>query len=201
MEFYEKLQQLRKQKNLTQEELAQKLYVSRTAISKWESGRGYPSIDSLKTISGFFSVSIDDLLSGEELVSLAESDQKEKATSIYGFIFGILDCMTALLFLLPIFGQEKNGIVQMIPLLAYAGRRDYILAVYVIALAVIIIFGVVQLALQNWDNRTWLKGKGIISFCLTIFVILFTIFNRQPYPSVFLLCLLLLKGILLLKQR
>ena len=55
MEFHEKLQALRKQKHLTQEELAAELFVSRTAISKWESGRGYPSIDSLKEISGFFS--------------------------------------------------------------------------------------------------------------------------------------------------
>ncbi len=51
MEFNEKLQELRKQKGLTQEELAKVLYVSRTAISKWESGRGYPNIDSLKAIS------------------------------------------------------------------------------------------------------------------------------------------------------
>ena len=48
MEFHEKLQELRKAKGLTQEELAEVLYVSRTAISKWESGRGFPSIDSLK---------------------------------------------------------------------------------------------------------------------------------------------------------
>jgi transcriptional regulator with XRE-family HTH domain len=54
MEFGEKLQELRKNKDMTQEELAEALYVSRTAISKWESGRGYPSIDSLKEISRFF---------------------------------------------------------------------------------------------------------------------------------------------------
>ena len=41
MEFNEKLQQLRTGKNLTQEQLAEQLYVSRTAISKWESGKGY----------------------------------------------------------------------------------------------------------------------------------------------------------------
>ena len=39
MEFHEKLQQLRKQRGLTQEDLAAQLYVSRTAVSKWESGR------------------------------------------------------------------------------------------------------------------------------------------------------------------
>lgn len=54
MEFHEKLQELRKSRGLTQEELAEALYVSRTAISKWESGRGYPSIDSLKEISNYF---------------------------------------------------------------------------------------------------------------------------------------------------
>ena len=55
MEFHEKLQELRKSRGLTQEELAEALFVSRTAISKWESGRGYPSIDSLKEISRYFS--------------------------------------------------------------------------------------------------------------------------------------------------
>ena len=50
MEFNEKLQELRKGKGLTQEELAQEIFVSRTAVSKWESGRGYPNIDSLKDI-------------------------------------------------------------------------------------------------------------------------------------------------------
>ena len=54
MEFNEKLQELRKSRSLTQEELAEALFVSRTAVSKWESGRGYPSIDSLKEISRFF---------------------------------------------------------------------------------------------------------------------------------------------------
>ena len=46
MEFNEKLQQLRKKSGLTQEQLAEQLYVSRTAISKWESGKGYPNIES-----------------------------------------------------------------------------------------------------------------------------------------------------------
>ena len=56
MEFNERLQELRKQKGLTQEELAKELYVSRTAVSKWESGRGYPGIESLKMIAKFFSL-------------------------------------------------------------------------------------------------------------------------------------------------
>ena len=77
MEFNEKLQELRKSRSLTQEELAEALFVSRTAISKWESGRGYPSLDSLKEISRFFSVSIDDLICSEEIISAAEDEKKD----------------------------------------------------------------------------------------------------------------------------
>ena len=78
MDFGEKFQELRKSRGLTQEELAEALFVSRTAVSKWESGRGYPSIDSLKEIAKYFSVTIDDLLSGEKLLSM----QKRKTSAI-----------------------------------------------------------------------------------------------------------------------
>lgn len=53
MEFSKKIQELRNKNKLTQEQFAEKLYVSRTAVSKWESGKGYPSIDSLKYISKY----------------------------------------------------------------------------------------------------------------------------------------------------
>ena len=62
MEFNEKLKELRKGKGLTQEELAQAIFVSRTAVSKWESGRGYPNIDSLKELAAFFSITVDELI-------------------------------------------------------------------------------------------------------------------------------------------
>lgn len=78
MEFNRKLQELRKQKGITQEELAEALFVSRTAISKWESGRGYPSIESLKAISRYYSVSIDELLSDDEILTIAEETARQK---------------------------------------------------------------------------------------------------------------------------
>ncbi len=83
MEFNEKLQQLRRNHNLTQEQLAEQLYVSRTAISKWESGRGYPNIESLKCISKLFSVTIDELLSSDELITLAETENRSNLKKIY----------------------------------------------------------------------------------------------------------------------
>ena len=93
MEFHEKLQELRKSRGLTQEELAEALFVSRTAISKWESGRGYPSIDSLKEISRYFSVSIDELLSGDQLVLIAEKENKSNLNGLCDLLFGFTDLL------------------------------------------------------------------------------------------------------------
>ena len=64
--FGEKVRNLRERHHLTQEELAQKIHVSRNAVSKWETGKGYPSLDSLKLLAALFDVSIDELLSEEE---------------------------------------------------------------------------------------------------------------------------------------
>ena len=67
MTFGEKLKKLRIDNQLTQDELAEKIYVTRTAISKWETDKGYPSIDSLKQLSNLFEVSIDELISDSDI--------------------------------------------------------------------------------------------------------------------------------------
>ena len=130
MEFHEKLQELRKQKNLTQEELSEMLFVSRTAISKWESGRGYPSIDSLKAIAQFFGITIDDLLSNRELICIAEEDSCKKTQHMRDLVFGLLDCSIGMLFFLPLFGQQVNGIIYQVPLLSLENLPLYIKSAY-----------------------------------------------------------------------
>ena len=65
MEFNEKLQELRKSKGLTQEELAQAIYVSRTAVSKWESAQCYPDISLIPQLAEIFKISIDELFGKE----------------------------------------------------------------------------------------------------------------------------------------
>ena len=73
MTFAEKLKELRKQKGISQEQLAEKIYVSRQAITKWESGNGIPDIENLIAISNLFNESLDSLLSEEKsLVSKHE---------------------------------------------------------------------------------------------------------------------------------
>ena len=122
MELNEKLQELRKSKGMTQEELAEALYVSRTAISKWESGRGTPSIESLKQISAFFSVSIDDLLSAEKILSLAEQEHKVNQQNRIHLWTGIIDLCSAGLIFLPLYPNAVGQTVYAVNLLSYTNR-------------------------------------------------------------------------------
>ena len=82
MTFGEKLKKLRTDNNLTQDELASKIFVTRTAISKWETDNGYPSIESLKQLSHVFGVSIDDLISDSDIENKKLLEDK-KARKMY----------------------------------------------------------------------------------------------------------------------
>lgn len=68
MTFAKKLKDIRKQAGMSQEQLAEKLQVSRQAVTKWETDAGIPDIENLKAISTLFDVSIDDLLSNNNEV-------------------------------------------------------------------------------------------------------------------------------------
>lgn len=201
MEFSKKLQELRKQKGLTQEELAQKLYVSRTAISKWESGRGYPSIDSLKEIAKFFCVTVDQLLSGEEVLTIAQEDHKQKTGHLRDLVFGLLDLSVIMFFFLPLFGQNAGTFVEEVSLLELTGIQAYLKTGYFICVIATILLGVLTLALQNWEGAFWVKSKGKLSLGLTGLTVLLFIFCRQAYAAAFLFIFFAVKAFLLLKKQ
>ena len=83
MTFGEKLKKLRNDNGLTQEQLADKIFVTRTAISKWETDKGFPSIDSLKAISNLFNIKIDDLISDEDIENKKILDEKVAKSCYY----------------------------------------------------------------------------------------------------------------------
>ena len=200
MEFHEKLQELRKQKGLTQEELAESLYVSRTAISKWESGRGYPNIDSLKTISKFFSVTIDELLSGEEVLTIAEEDQKQKESILRDMVFGLLDLGAAIVFFVPFFGQKTDGYVQAVSLLLLAEIAPYLKAAYFVMVIGMVAFGISTLVLQNYRGAFWVRNKSILSLLINTATALLFIISSQPYAAAFVFMFLVIKGVMLIKK-
>lgn len=200
MEFYEKLQQLRKQKGLTQEELAACLYVSRTAVSKWESGRGYPNIDSLKAVAKFFSVTIDDLLSGEEVLTIAEEDRKQKESHVRDPVFGMLDCSASLFFLLPFFGQTADGVIREVSLLSLTEISSWLKAAYFVVLLGLIVWGILTLDLQNCHRTVWVRNKRNISLAFNAAGALLFIVSLQPYAATVLFLFLPVKVLLLINK-
>ena len=201
MEFHEKLQELRRQKCLTQEELAERLYVSRTAVSKWESGRGYPGIDSLKAISAFFAVTVDELLSGEELLTVAEETQLQKERSFRDLVFGLLDLCAALLLLLPIFADRGEAAVQSVALASLQNVQPYLKILLLTAVLAVSAFGSLTLAMQNCRARFWERYKHSFSLGLSIAAGLLFILSLQPYPAVLILVLMGVKLLILLSKR
>ena len=200
MEFHEKLQELRKNRGLTQEELAEALYVSRTAISKWESGRGMPSIESLKAISKFFAVTMDDLLSSEELLVIAEDDHKQKEMHIRDLIYGLLDCSMALLFVLPFFGQKVNGAIQEVSLLALTEIQLYLKILYLVIIVGMTVFGILTLALRSCNGARWVKYKSKVSLSVNAIGVVLFIISQQPYAAVFFFAFLIIKALMLIKR-
>lgn len=201
MEFHEKIQELRKRKGLTQEELAAALYVSRTAVSKWESGRGYPNIDSLKAIAKFFSVTIDELLSGDELLTIAEEDTRQREAHFLDLAFGLTDCAAAMLLFLPFFAQAAEGAIQASNLLFLGGIAPWLKAVYLAAVTGTALWGILALAMQNCRRKLWAENRQRVSLLLNAAGVLLFIMGRQPYAAAFLFVLLAIKALLLIKRR
>ena len=122
MTFGEKLKQLRKDNNLTQEDLAEKIFVTRTAVSKWETDKALPAIDSLKLLSELFHVGIDDLISDGDIETKRLLDEK-RAKVMYG---------TALCFL---------ALATVFTLLAYFLKQPHFSIGGAGAVALYLIFG------------------------------------------------------------
>ena len=195
MELNEKLQELRKSKGMTQEELAEVLYVSRTAISKWESGRGTPSIESLKQISAFFAVSIDDLLSAEKALFLAEREQKVCQQNQVHLWNGIMDVCSAGLIFLPLYPNAVGQTVYAVNLLSYTNRVHR--SICLLLFLALILTGVAKILLACLGQKKEQDFLTALSMVLSILSVLFLTAARISYATAVAFILLMLKGTLL----
>jgi len=201
MELSEKLRQLRTEKQLTQEELAARLFVSRTAVSKWESGRGTPGIDSLKAIADYFHVSVDELLSGDELVSMVQSSAKAQQGRSLCLFCGILDSMCILLLFLPFFGQTAADGIRSVGLIYLLGDSAWIKTAYLVLTFAAAVIGFVSILLANFDLQAWNRRLMRAGIVITVISALLFVLSRQPYAGTFSLVCLIAKGYWLLKSK
>ncbi len=125
MTFGQKLKKLRNDNGLTQEQLANKIFVTRTAVSKWETGNGYPDIDSLKQLSQLFNISLDQLISDNDIVNKKLLDEKNARKMYY----------VAIAFL---------GLTVLFTLLAYFLKLPYLNIISMLCVIAYLVFGLLS---------------------------------------------------------
>ena len=103
----ELIKKIRKENNLTQAELADKLGVTYQAVSKWENGKNIPDIAILKQISEEFNINLDDLLNGEHIIS----DKKKKGLLTGGIVLFALILVTIILLII---GNKTDLLIKKV---------------------------------------------------------------------------------------
>lgn len=197
MELSEKIQKLRKERGLTQEQFAEQLFVSRTAVSKWETGRGTPSMESLKQIANLFHITLDQLLSTEEIVLIAESENKENIKCFASYMDGAINLAALLSLFLPLYKVEENDIFRSVPLYQLGGWQGI---VFWVAPVIMVICGIAQMVLVGCGNRKVNTSINAVGITVHISAIVLLILCGHPYPAVLFFFLFAMKGILLLRK-
>ena len=90
VEFGEQLRRAREEKGMTQQSLAEQLYVTRQAVSRWECGDRYPDLLTTKKISQILEVSLDDLLSGKEMEKVVERNPVIEKKSVNNIMIALM---------------------------------------------------------------------------------------------------------------
>lgn len=201
MEFYEKIKKIRTDNNLTQEQFAEKLFVSRTAISKWESGKGYPSIDSLKYMSKIFNISIDELLSSEEIIDIAENENISNIGRFYNLVYGLLDIMSILFIFVPLYAKKIGEIYYSVSLINCNDISNITKIVYFLTLGSLSLIGILELILNFIDNKKMRTIVNVVSIIIQSISILLYALTRQPYLTAIIFMILLIKISIIIKDN
>ena len=200
MEFGEKIQKLRNQNKWTQEQLAEKLYVSRTAVSKWESGKGYPNIDSLKDIAKLFNKTIDELLSSEEIIDIAKIENTSNIKRTNNLIYGLLDIISVLFIFLPLYAQKAENFVYSVSLISTNDISNIIKVSYIVILSILSLIGIAELVLNFIDNKKIQRIVNSISLIVETISILFFAISRQTYLTAIIFIILVIKIAIIIKN-
>lgn len=180
MSLGENLQRLRKEKGLSQEEVAQRLYVSRQSVSKWELDQAEPGVESLKALAALYGVTLDALAGAapppppeEEAAPEEPAADPEKDTELLAVYLVVLGVRTAaflaenLLFTLPYLRRLDLPFDWLLMLVGLANRRWGVWMSIVILFLVNIAFSLIRLlttAAPAWGIY------GLLLNCLGLYV-------------------------------
>lgn len=188
MEFAEKLKTLRKDADLTQQEVADKLYISRSLYAKYESGIAVPNKDTLQKIALLFNVDVNDLVSCEETTFMVveEHNTREKLKEIT-LVTSVVICAVFIVFyFIPIFqvysyqypapaGQQPERIMTLMSPFSLLNSKGVPIGNITLGFCVIeIVLSILCLTIFN-KRKIVVRYITYINFALVVFLIFMTI--------------------------
>jgi transcriptional regulator with XRE-family HTH domain len=196
MELKDKIQKIRKENGLTQEQFANALFVTRTAVSKWETGRGVPNIESLKLMANIYKISLDELLNANEIIEVAENENKENSRRYSLTIDSVLNICATLGLVLPLYKAKFSNTYLSVPLYEIGGWLTYFYWIFSLLMAVC---GVLLLINLKSEKENFKKALNITGTILNAVFVLLLILSGQPYPAVLFFALLMMKGFFMVR--
>lgn len=187
MNFPDKLKKLRKEKGLTQEELASKIFVSRSLIARYENGSVMPSKENLEKLSLFFNLRLSDFIDEEEVVELTLSQNKTALImeKFFSFLIIVVAGLFSFMSLLPVFKMNRYyfegssvpnleskffSFVQITLL-----HNNPIVLITIVFCVINTCLSIVCLVKQSFTYRIWVKMVNYVLFVLILFLIFFSI--------------------------
>jgi len=195
MELSKKIKQIRNDNKLTQEQFAEKMLVSRTAVSKWENGTCYPSIDSLKYLAKTFNVSLDKLLSSEEILEIAKTENQSNMSKYNGLLFCLLDIVKILFIFLPLYSYETNDFVYSVSLFNSNDLGTILKIIFILIFITFLVLGIIELIFNYKGNNSLINRISLFFDAISIFILLFT---KQPYVISLMFVIFIIKIIMLI---
>ena len=158
------------------------------------------SIDSLKELSRFFSVTIDELICPEEILSAAEEERQTFADKTVSFLCNAMDLLTATLLFLPVFGNGADS-PAAVSLFALTGIHAWVRLVFAILIGLTALNGLCGLTLIRLDRPVWNRHRLVTGVALSVLDVAVMIAARQPYAGLLCFALLAVKTFGMMKLR
>lgn len=188
MEFAEKLKTLRKDTDLTQQEVADKLYISRSLYAKYESGIAVPNKDTLQKIALLFNVDVNDLVSCEETTFMVveEHNTREKLKNITLITSLVICAIFIIFYFIPVFqvysykypapaGQQPERIMTLMSSFSLLNSKGVPLGNITLGFCVIgIVLSILCLTIFS-KRKIIVRYIAYIVFALVVFLIFMTV--------------------------
>ena len=194
MELCKKIKKIRTDNKLTQEQFAEKMLVSRTAVSKWENGTCYPSVDSLKYMSKTFNISLDKLLSSKEILEIAKTENQSNISKYNSLLFCLLDIARIIFIFLPLYSYKTKDFIYSVFLFNSNELGLTLKIIFMIIYIIFFILGIIELILNFKENNRLINKISMLLDMISIFVLLFT---KQTYVIALMFVIFIIKIIML----